>query len=83
MLEELHATEHVKHGRLLHPVAQREELSGDSIMLGIFLAFLWADMHDTLGRDSEVLIIESFFIPNGHQIERPILVRRHRLSVAV
>jgi hypothetical protein len=83
MLEEFHATEHVEHGGLLHPVAQGEELSGDSIMLGILFAFLRADMHNPLGRDSEVLIVESFFIPNGYQIEGAVLVRRHRLPVAV
>jgi hypothetical protein len=83
MLEEFHATEHVEHGGLLHPVAQGEELSGDSIMLGILFAFLRADMHNPLGRDSEVLIVESFFIPNGYQIEGAVLVRRHWLPVAV
>lgn len=61
VFEELHAGEHIEHRRLLHPFAQREELSWHNIKFLSSSTFLLANVDDTLRRNGEIFTFERIF----------------------
>ncbi len=62
VLKELHAGEHIEHGRLLHPFWERKELSGDVSFLCTLdcRVFVLEHLHDTLCADCKVLLVKLF-----------------------
>lgn len=86
VLEELHASKHVEHGLLLHPVTESKELSWDSFKLVDFLSLLSlfkADVDHTLSGNGKVLLLERLLVIDDDQVVWSELVTWDWLSVAV
>ncbi len=83
VLEELHASQDVEHGRLLHPLTQGEELGRHGIVLGVLLALLGTYMDYSLRGYGEILVIQVLLVPDCHEVEGTELVRGNGLPVTV
>ena len=83
VLEEVHASEHVEHRRLLSPLTQREEFGWNGLMLGTSLSLFVGYVDHTLSGNSEIFLLKSLVIVDLDQIVWSELVSWHWLSLAV
>lgn len=86
MLEEVHGSQHIEHGLLLHPVRETQELSGSwsvTTLAALSALLLVLNLHNTLSADREVLTVECFLVFNYDEVVGTVVGWGNRLAVAV